>query len=142
MRRLVSEGRKRDFAAFGWDEDGVPDPEAVETFERSKLDWAEVHQGKHEEMFQWTRDLIRLRRSILDLNDGDFGHMEVSCGTEGKSLVMRRGAVRVLMNIGKEALTLPLLQDEVLKLASQPRIAIEGGQIRLPEMSLAVLQLS
>ena len=140
MRRLVSEGRKRDFAAFGWDENEVPDPEDVETFQRSKVDWNEVRQGKHEEMFSWVKALIRYRRTCMDLNDGDFNHMTVSCSHEGKSLTMQRGAVRVLMNLG-EAIAMPLLKGECLKLASTEGIAIEGDQVKLPKMSLAILQL-
>ena len=141
MRRLVSEGRKRDFAAFGWEENEVPDPESPETFERSKLNWSEVNQGGHEEMLQWVKDLIKLRRSTLDLNDGDFGHVEVSCAQDGKSLIMQRNAVRVLMNIGDEMLSKPLLPGESLKLASQSGVRLQGEQIQLPKMSLAILQI-
>ncbi len=141
MRRLVSEGRKRDFSAFGWAEDEVPDPEAPETFERSKLDWSEVHEGRHAEMLRWVKDLIQLRRSTLDLNDGDFGHVEVSCGGDGKSLVMQRNGVRVVMNLGDQPLTQALLPNEALRLASCDEIAVHGPEVFLPKMSLAVLQL-
>ena len=139
MRRLVSEGRKRDFAAFGWDENEVPDPELPATFERSKLDWNEVREGRHDEMLSWVRKLIQFRRCTVDLNDGDFGHTDVSCGTEGKSLIMQRGAVRVVMNLG-DTLTLPLREGEALKLASQAGVSVETDVVRLPKMSLAVLQ--
>ncbi len=141
MRRLVSEGRKRDFAAFGWDEDEVPDPEAPETFERSKLDWNEARQGKHAEMLKWVKDLIQLRRCTLDLNDGDFGHVEVSCDANGNTLVMRRNAIRVLMNIGDQPCTMPLLSGESLKLSSTGRVTLENAQVQLPKMSLAILQV-
>lgn len=141
MRRLVSEGRKRDFAAFGWDEDEVPDPEAPETFERSKLNWSEIREGKHREMLDWVKDLIRFRRCTVDLNDGDFGHTEVSCTNDGKTLVMHRGAVRVLMHIGEKETRLPLLEGEALKLASRPEVQVDSQEVRLPEMSLAVLQV-
>ena len=139
MRRLVSEGRKRDFAAFGWDENEVPDPEAEETFARSKMDWHEVHEGKHAEMFQWVKDLIRYRRSCMDLNDGDFGHTIVNCSENGKVLTMQRGAVRVIMNLG-DPLTQPLHPGEGLKLASATGIVVKGEQVQLPHMSLAILQ--
>ena len=141
MRKLVSEGRKRDFAAFGWDEGEVPDPEAPETFERSKLQWDEIHLGKHGEMLKWVKDLIQLRRCTLDLNDGDFGHVDVSCGTDGKSLVMRRNAVRVLMNVGDAPLSMKLLPGEALKLASSDQITMAAKQVQLPRMSLAILQV-
>ena len=41
-RRPCREGRKREFAAFGWNPEEIPDPESVETFERSKLKWDEI----------------------------------------------------------------------------------------------------
>ncbi|MGB6192401.1 MAG: malto-oligosyltrehalose trehalohydrolase, partial [Terracidiphilus sp.] len=43
MARLVSEGRRKEFAAFGWKPEQIPDPEDPATFERSKLDWSEVN---------------------------------------------------------------------------------------------------
>ena len=63
LAKAVSEGRIREFAAFGWSPDQVPDPVKRETFERSKLLWDEVHQGRHAEMLAWYKDLIHLRRS-------------------------------------------------------------------------------
>ncbi len=139
MRRLVSEGRKRDFAAFGWDESSIPDPEAPETFERSKLDWSEVVHGKHAEMLQWCKNLIALRRSTLDLNDGDFGHLRASCTADGKALILCRGSVRILMNLG-DPITLPTLEGESLRLASRPEVQVTAGEIALPKMSLAILR--
>ena len=65
MARAVSEGRRREFAAFGWDPAVIPDPEKVETFERSKLKWDEAGEGRHAEMMEWYRRLIRLRRSSI-----------------------------------------------------------------------------
>ncbi|HLI76348.1 MAG TPA: malto-oligosyltrehalose trehalohydrolase [Acidobacteriaceae bacterium] len=139
MRRLVSEGRKKDFAAFGWKEDEIPDPEDPKTFEDSKLNWSEVHQGKHEEMLKWTRDLIQLRRCTLDLNDGDFGHLKVTCSEDGKGLTMQRGSVRVLMYIGDRTMTCPVSEGEILRLASRRELKLEGNQLTLPKMTLAIL---
>ena len=62
MARAVSEGRVREFAAFGWNPEEIPNPESRETFERSKLQWDEVGEGSHAEMLTWCRRLIALRR--------------------------------------------------------------------------------
>ena len=59
MAKAVSEGRKREFAAFGFAEMMFPIRRTMETFERSKLKWNEVHEGKHAEMLEWTRALIQ-----------------------------------------------------------------------------------
>lgn len=60
LARLVSEGRAREFASFGW-AGAVPDPQAADTFERSKLDWSEITEPSHAELLDWHRQLIKLR---------------------------------------------------------------------------------
>ena len=139
MRKMVSEGRKKDFAQFGFDQFEIPDPEALETFERSKLDWDEVHQGKHEEMYQWTKRLIRLRRSCNAFNDGDLGHLRVQTDSKRKTLVMQRAEYRVLVNLGKEAASFEVLDNEVINVASRELAELSGETIGLPGMTLAVL---
>ena len=139
MRRLVSEGRKRDFAAFGWDGTDIPDPESPETFDRSKLPWNEVHEARHAEMLDWTKKLIRLRRHTIDLNDGDLGHLDVECNEERKCLTMQRGSVRVIANFGAETVHKQLLETEMLELASTPAIHLSDGRINVPEHGLAIL---
>ncbi|HEY5382116.1 MAG TPA: malto-oligosyltrehalose trehalohydrolase [Acidobacteriaceae bacterium] len=138
MRRLVAEGRKRDFEAFGWEEEAVPDPESPETFERSKLDWNEIHKGKHAEMLEWVKQLIQLRRTTVGLNDGDLGHLQVECRVEDKSLTMRRGSVRVLANLGASPVTMRVLENESIQMSSREGIAVSGTELVLPKMSLVV----
>jgi maltooligosyltrehalose trehalohydrolase len=138
MRRLVAEGRKRDFAAFGFEGD-VPNPEAVETFQRSKLNWKEMNEGKHREMLDWTRSLIHLRRTTRALNDGDMGHLKVWTDDTRKLLIMSREEARVLVNFGEQPAKFDLLDGEELKLASRAEIQVAGGSVELPGMSLAAL---
>jgi maltooligosyltrehalose trehalohydrolase len=140
MRKMVSEGRKRDFALFGFGEAEVPDPEGPETLERSKLNWSEVHEGKHAEMLQWVKDLIHLRRTTVALNDGDLGHVSVVIDEQARTLVMERGSTRVLMNIGERPASFTLRQKETLRLASCA-VSVNGEMVTLPAMSLAVVML-
>jgi maltooligosyltrehalose trehalohydrolase len=60
LARAVTEGRTREFASFQWAGE-VPDPQAAETFERSKLDWSEMTRSPHAELLDWHRRLIALR---------------------------------------------------------------------------------
>jgi maltooligosyltrehalose trehalohydrolase len=60
LGRLVSEGRAREFESFRWGGE-VPDPQSLETFERSKLDWSERERPPHAELLDWHRRLIALR---------------------------------------------------------------------------------
>jgi maltooligosyltrehalose trehalohydrolase len=61
LGRLVAEGRSKEFSAFRW-QGAVPNPQAADTFARSKLNWAELSERRHAEMLAWYRALIRLRR--------------------------------------------------------------------------------
>jgi len=101
MARLVSEGRKREFETFGWAPELIPDPEAVETFVRSKLKWDEATEGDHAEMLDWHRKLIRLRRETPSLFDGEPGHTRVSYDEQEKWLSMERGDITVSCNLGE-----------------------------------------
>jgi maltooligosyltrehalose trehalohydrolase len=62
LARMVSQGRRKEFSAFGWDPASIPDPEDPATFEASKLKWDETMQPGHAEMLEWYHTLIRLRR--------------------------------------------------------------------------------
>lgn len=59
LQKAVSEGRRREFKDFDWDE--VPDPQDPQTFERSKLQLP-VAGRQSPEMLEWYTELIRIRR--------------------------------------------------------------------------------
>jgi maltooligosyltrehalose trehalohydrolase len=61
LQKAVSEGRRKEFEDFTWDE--VPDPQAAETFERSKLTWPSDASSRA--MLDWYRQLIALRRQFV-----------------------------------------------------------------------------
>jgi maltooligosyltrehalose trehalohydrolase len=138
MRKQVAEGRKRDFAQFGFGGD-VPNPEEIETFERSKLNWNEVGEGKHAEMLAWTKSLIKLRRSTICLNDGSMQHLMVSSDEVLRTLVLVRDAARVVLNMGQKLYLVDLLEGEELTLVSREGLAVADGRLELPGMTLAVL---
>lgn len=141
MRRLVAEGRKRDFALFGFGDD-VPNPEEVETFQRSKLKWDEIGEGRHAEMLAWTKALIKLRRTTVALNDGSMQHLMVSSDEGKRTLVLQRDEVRIVLNIGQETYRFDLLEGEELRLVSREGLEIRDRTMELPGMTLAVLMSS
>lgn len=138
MARSVSEGRKKEFAAFGWKQEEIPDPEKTETFERSKLNWDEVHEGRHKEMLEWYKSLIELRRKSPSLNDGDPLHVKVTCDEEKRWLKMERGNVTVIVNLGAEEVRQGV-EGMKLLLSSQPGVTLEGNDVKLPPDSAAIL---
>ncbi|MEO8856326.1 MAG: malto-oligosyltrehalose trehalohydrolase [Burkholderiaceae bacterium] len=70
LARAVTEGRRREFAHFAAfvdpaSREGIPDPNAVETFERSKLRWEERAEGEHASRLALIRTLLQLRHTHL-----------------------------------------------------------------------------
>jgi maltooligosyltrehalose trehalohydrolase len=64
LGRLVAEGRSKEFNSFRW-QGAVPNPQEMQTFERSKLDWSELSRPPHAQLFEWYRRLIRLRKEKM-----------------------------------------------------------------------------
>jgi len=139
MAKLVSEGRKREFAAFGFAERDVPDPEARETFTRSKLNWDEPEHGKHKDMLEWVHSLIRLRRSTPALNDGDKSRTKVRWSEENRWLVMDRGNMQVILNIGSNEAEFDMPEEFRLTLASSNDVVRNGRQLRVPADTISIL---
>ena len=141
LGQAVSEGRRREFAAFGWEPSQVPDPQHPATFERSKLEWAEIDKEPHNEILAWHRQLLALRRRLPDLSDGDLTRVRTVLDEEEGWLVMNRGAATVAANFSGERRFVPLPPEPgVVLLASANYIRVANhGRLDLPPESVAVL---
>ena len=139
LARLVSQGRKREFAAFGWPPESIPDPENPQTFEASKLKWDEKNKGDHAEMLAWYRSLIRLRKSTPSLNDGTPGNVRVTFNEEQRWLRVERGTITILCNLGVQDSAFAVAPSAALELATRPSINLEADTVHLPPDTLAVL---
>jgi maltooligosyltrehalose trehalohydrolase len=141
LARNVTEGRRREFASFGWKPDEVPDPQAVETFERSKLNWTERDKEPHAGLLAWHRRLIELRREIPALSDGRLDRVEVSFDEQKKWLVVRRGPVTVACNLNQmtQQVPVPAKPGSRLLLASQNEVRLFQDTVELPSDSIAIL---
>ncbi len=139
LARAVSDGRRREFAAFGWDSASIPDPESPATFENSKLKWDEMEHANHAEMLVWYRSLILLRRNTPELNDGTPGKTRVTCDERAKWLQMNRGNIAVICNVGEQQ-QFRVPRSARILLASQAISFADGGAITLPPDSVVILE--
>jgi maltooligosyltrehalose trehalohydrolase len=142
LGRAVAQGRRSEFASFGWDPDQVPDPQDPATFERSKLDWAELGRPEHAAMLDWYRALIALRRECPELGVGELDAGVDVAADRSWLRVVRRG-VEVVVNLGPDDRAVPCSAGAVL-LASDPAIAgtVEGDHLVLPPDSVAIIGIA
>ena len=135
----VSEGRRREFAHFGWDPETVPDPQAVETFQRSKLDWTEIEHKPHAGILAWYRELIALRRRTPALSDPRLTHVDVEVDEARRCLTVARGTVRILVNLGAEEHGFTGGNGVRLLAASDPCVRCQSHTIRVPADAVAIV---
>ena len=141
LAHAVSEGRKREFAAFGWTPNEIPDPQAIETFECSKLNWDEPALQPHDEILEWHRQLIRLRALMPELRDGRMDLVAVSFDETARWLKLKRGRLTVALNLSdsEQSLTIESGTSCRIAMASDPRIAVRESCVHLPADSVAIL---
>jgi maltooligosyltrehalose trehalohydrolase len=138
LARATAEGRKREFAEHGWDADEIPDPQDPATFERSKLNWAELDEGEHGRLLRFYRQLIALRHNEPDLADPWLDHMRVDYDEAGRWVVMHRGSLAIACNLGADAVDIPVTGEVVLAWG-EPTVAAEAT--RLGGHSFAILRI-
>ncbi|MFD7998306.1 malto-oligosyltrehalose trehalohydrolase [Streptomyces mirabilis] len=141
LAQAVRRGRRQEFAAHGWAEEDVPDPQDPATRDRSCLDWSEPEKTLHARVLAWYRDLIALRRRQPDLADPDLAAVKVAYDDQARWLALRRGDVRVAVNLGKEAAAIPLGLRHARVLAAWEPVEVPdaNGVLSVPGESCVVL---
>jgi maltooligosyltrehalose trehalohydrolase len=142
LREAVRAGRTAEFAEHGWGDAEVPDPNAESTFLDSKLDWNEPSDEPHATLLRVHRELIALRRAWPELSDPWLDEVDVDVDEAARTVVLHRGGLRVVCNLGAEPVTLALgAPIGRILLASEP-VAGEDDALALRPESFAVVQLA
>jgi maltooligosyltrehalose trehalohydrolase len=141
LAQAVREGRHREFAVLGWEPAEIPDPQLLETFERSILNWSELSRGIHVDLLDWHRQLIQLRRDEPRLTDGRLDGIGARFDELRRWLVVEHGEISVACNLGDGLQRIPLRDGEHRTLmVSEPVAGAANSEINLPPDSVAVLK--
>jgi len=143
LAQATRDGRRREFAAFGWKAEEIPDPQATDTFLRSKLNWSEREQGWHGALLDWHRRLIRLRHAEPALSDGRLDRITTRFDEAARWLVVERGPISVACDFSPHTQKVPLRAGSHSRLmVSEEAIELTITSVVLPPDSVAVLKLS
>ena len=123
LGRSVAEGRTQEFRAFQW-QGIVPNPQELDTFARSRLDWSEPSQPAHAELFAWYRRLIQLRSDKVARckeNSLNSAKAAVTFNAEAEWLNFCHSGVLAVFNLRNQAQRVPMPSgDWELVLRSDP----------------------
>jgi maltooligosyltrehalose trehalohydrolase len=142
LGEATAKGRIAEFAAMGWDESVVPDPQDPETFRRSKLDWAEAQEGDHARLLALYRDLARVRRDRPELTDPAWASRTVTVAGDDpdrRVITIAAGAVRVVANLGADAISVPDSGAATVLLATDAATALVDGEVVVPAEAAVIL---
>jgi maltooligosyltrehalose trehalohydrolase len=143
LAQAVRDGRREEFAAHGWSEDDVPDPQDPATFERSRLDWGELDKDGHSELLDWHRRLIALRRANPELSDPRRDRVRTTYDEDARWLVLYRDRIAVVCNFAGERQSVPLdAHPDGVLLSSAPGFVYQPDEIELDGESVAVVTLA
>lgn len=140
LGRAISEGRRTEFADFGWDPSVVPDPQDRDTFLRSKLQWEELADADHEEILDWYRRLIQLRRTTPELADPRLDTIEATVDRKTATVTVTRGSIRTVANLGTGPARLDLDREHDIVAASSAGVLAEGAALTVPVDAVAILR--
>jgi len=135
----VREGRRAEFADFGWEPDAIPDPQSVSTFELAKLDWTQPGKDSHADLLAWYRKLLKLRATYPDLTEPRIDRTAAACDEAAGWLTVRRGSLLIAANVGQSGWTCDLDQNSALLAASDPRVRLASDVVLLPPDTAAIL---
>jgi maltooligosyltrehalose trehalohydrolase len=137
LGRAVTEGRQKEFESFAAFRDpeaarAIPDPQAQETFERSRLRWDECGTAHHRSVLAMHREMLNLRKNdpVLSLPTS-WNDIEAVARDNVLEVVRkhRRGERRLIVNFAEEAAPVAV--------SSRSRVVVvwgrfEGGQLSAP----------
>jgi maltooligosyltrehalose trehalohydrolase len=125
LGHMVAEGRAKEFSSFSWQGE-VPNPQSLETFERSRLDWDELSQPRHAGLFDWHRRLIALR----NLKKPGNAKAVVEFNQDKQWLRFTHQGVLAMFNLSPHAQRLPLPPGEwELRLRSDESLEHAVGEL-------------
>ena len=125
--KATREGRRREFAQFREFAQEVPDPQAIATFERSKLS-----RRADADLLALYRDLLRLRAS-LPREEVATVHDE-----ESRWLSVRRGELQLACNFSTSGGRVPVAGSQVVLATHEAEL--DGGHVNLPPLAGALVR--
>jgi len=119
LAKAVREGRAKEFTGHAGHDETVPDPNDLNTFVRSMLDWDKLSQEEGKSWLRFTRSLLTLRhRHIVPLlRQGGTVKGKILHTAHGRVAVswqFPQGTLSLALNIGKKPAPMPELAGETL----------------------------
>ena len=99
LGKAVTNGRRKEFSAFGYAPKEIPDPQDTKTFNMSRLKWEEIRLSKHSKMLDWYKQLIRIRKKFFNEIESKQRSFRI-LDQENQLFMWQSGKLILLINCG------------------------------------------
>ncbi|WP_216404418.1 malto-oligosyltrehalose trehalohydrolase [Arcanobacterium phocae] len=139
----IKAGREKEFES--WDLASVypngtamTDPQDKSAFTQSTLRWKEANHGDHQRMYNFVRELIRLRSSLPDIASGNRSATRCELSVNRRSGWLQRGTTYIVFSRdGNTQVPVPHALQEVLLSWSDSETNQDGIYFELPGVIVA-----
>ena len=138
----IRKGRLSESAARGGETETIPDPQSEETFLRSQLQWDEPRHAPHDDLLDWHRKLIGIRRGFYEATGQGLDSIRVDYDEAARWLSLSTGSWTLVCNLAAAGLTSLAYPSEQyrLMLASDSGCLMDGKGLFLPGPCAAFLE--
>jgi maltooligosyltrehalose trehalohydrolase len=143
LAAAVREGRRAEFATHGWAAEDIPDPQDLQTFQSSRLDWDELDDDPHAGLLDWYRRLIALRRERSELTHDRLDEVRSCYDEEARWFVLYRGRLAVVCNLASVRLEVPVEGTPTSVIAaSEGGFVYRTGVVEVDPESTVIVELA
>lgn len=127
----IREGRRKEFAEFNWQGE-VPDPQSIESFNKSKIDWQRRYEGEGKKIAGYYRSLIQLRKKVPAFQATEKRNLKSIQNQQGKVLFIEKSIgeskAALLTNLSKEKQRFEFQTEESYVKVLDSTDALWGGK--------------
>lgn len=139
----VSQGRINEFKDHGWEaiyghDAVVPDPQALSTFEESKLPWNELGSGRHSYFFEFTKRLVKIGLTHPDFSNPDRSTVRIVRPAPQQAIIYRGNSAAVF-NLSGASIKVPIEVDGEVLLSWREDIHWFGGYLTMPGTGVTLI---
>jgi maltooligosyltrehalose trehalohydrolase len=135
----IGRHRAAEFGQHGWDIEQMIDPQDPRAFHDAVLKWDEIDEAPHRQMLEFYRALIALRHEDPDLADPRLDQIEVDFDEDQRWLVIRRGELRVVINLADSEQTVSVAPSDMVFATGSATLVGDG--VHLGPQSAAILRV-
>jgi len=138
LGKLVSAGRRKEFAAFGWNPADIPDPQSPATFQRSNSTGTSAANPLTPQCSTGTAASSPCALHPRPYRSRPRTH-PCPFQRDDHWLVMERGSVTIAFSLAPQPIQLEVQPGSTIALGSSPEIQINNNSLTLPPDTVAVL---